>query len=351
MIRRWTSLVIAAAALMTTTSAHCIGNGSLNIDVGSGWRQDTLNYSSTYPVYNVVSDLLPAPGLVVTPVANYNVKTSYNDIRIWNFGGKAEYKECGVLLRLFGQYGDIYAGHSSDTETGPTSATVVRRYNAESDRGEVYDFGIAAGYPICTDFCCINVTFTPIGGWSQSGQHFRQAKQEDIVDPNFTLAPTALFVGANIPKMYNSYQTRWNGFFAGYDLAVDIPDTDFSVYTGFEWHWPHFTSRGQYNTALTNIVGATLVPTGASIGREQINYTQNAWGNGFVVRAGGEWFMNRCWSIGLLGYYSRYWVNGGYQDASISQPTAAAAAGQSVGKLNDLHWTSWAVMGSIGYQY
>lgn len=354
MIQRWTSFAIAVA-LMTTATAHSFSTGSFNIDVGSGWRQDSLNYNINYPVYNELSTLSPVPGTVVTPRTNYNVNTSYNDIRSWMFGGKAEYKEYGVLVRLFGQYGDIYSGHSSVSETSDPDATPRRRYNAESDRGEVFDFGAALGVPLCLDLWCVDFTFTPLGGWSQHEQHFRQAKQEDILDPSFPGGAAALLaLGINIPKMYNSYQTRWNGFFAGYDLTVDIPNTDFVVNTGFEWHWPHFTSRGQYNTALTplfTIVNGEFVPTGASVLQQKINSTQNAWGNGFVVRAGGEWFMNSCWSVGLLGYYSRFWVNGGTQDSNITRPPSAAAAGTSEGTLRDLHWTSWAVTGSIGYQY
>lgn len=361
MIRRWTSLVIAAA-LMTTATAHSYSNGCLNIDIGSGWRQDSLNYTNIYPTYtNFISLDVDGFGSINTPIplTNYVENTQYKGLRSWTFGGKAEYKEFGLLARIFGQYGGIYAGHGTVLGVSDPAATVVNSYNFQADRGEVFDFGAALGVPFCSSVSCVEFTFTPLVGWSQSEQHLRQMKQEIFVNSTITaiqalvgVAFPVLGVGVNIPELYSSYQTRWNGLYAGYDLAVELPDTDFVVYTGFEWHWPTFRSRAQYNVAETPILSPLFTEVGLTFNQQKIDYTQKDHGNGFVVRAGGEWFMNRCWSVGLLGYYSRYWINGGYQDATIILPEAIADdATASVGTVNNLDWTSWAVIGSIGYQF
>lgn len=356
MKRRWSSLVIAATLMMTGT-AHSYTNGNLNIDVGTGWRQDRLNYDSFYPTYSVlVGSSLSAPVTAETAV-DYAQSVDYNDIRSWVVGGKAEYKYCGVFARLFGQYGGIYSGHSSVSSINATSVAFNHIYNAESDRGEVFDFGVALGVPFCFNLCNLNITFAPIGGWSQSEQHLRQQKQQIISDPVFNiLGPTVLPLlefGVNIPHIYNSYQTRWNGWFAGYDLAIDVPCTDLVLYTGFEWHWPRLLTRGQYNADATTILNPSTVPPSVAFTylEEKVDFTQKDWGNGFVVRLGGEWFLNHCWSVGILGSYSKFWADGGYQDATIELPAAFPAASKSIGTLSNINWTSWSVLGTIGYQF
>lgn len=356
MIRRWTSLVIAAA-LMTATTAHA--TGSISVDLGTGWRQDSLNYTNFYPLYNNFATLSIAgvPGVLNQPIPNYAENTQYKGIRSWTFGGKVDYREFGLLARIFGQYGGIYSGHGTVLGAGDPDATVYNSYNFQADRGEVFDFGAALGIPFCSTVSCVEFTFTPLVGWSQSEQHFRQMKQEIFVNSTITeiqalvgVAFPVLGVGVNIPELYSSYQTRWNGLFAGYDLSIDLPCTDFVVYTGFEWHWPTFRSRAQYNVAETPILTPLFVDTGITFDQQKIDYTQKDHGNGFVIRGGGEWFVNNCWSVGLLGYYSRYWIEGGYQDATWVLPPDQPLA-VSTGTVNDLNWTSWAVMGTIGYQF
>lgn len=357
MKRRWTSLVLAVALTMTAT-AHSYSEGVFNIDLGTGWRQDKVDYTATYPVYNVVTGLdtpLPFPDVALVPAVNYVQDVDYSGIRSWAFGGKVEYKQMGILARLFGQYGILYSGHSSVSSTNDTSAVLNSIYNAESDRGELFDFGVAAGLPYCTNVWCINLTLTPLVGWSQHEQHLRQQIPQIINDPSISLlagnvltAPL-LLVGANVPHMYNSYQTRWNGVFVGYDLAIDVPCSDFVIYQGFEWHFPHFQARGQLNMDPFTFVepdgDATLINYPGS----QINTCQKGWGNGFIVRAGGEWYLNRCWTVGILGSYNRFWVDNIYQDATITFPEAFDGT-KNVGAAN-VHWSSWSVMATIGFQY
>jgi hypothetical protein len=353
MKRRWTSLVLAAALTMTAT-AHSYSEGVLNIDIGSGWRQDKVDYTSTYPTYSTIRGIAAVP-LAVAEAENYVESVDYEGLRSWTFAGKAEYKQMGILARVYGQYGLLYSGHSSVISTNDTSPLLNSTYNAESDRGEVFDFGVAAGVPFCLHPCGFNVTFTPIVGWSQHEQHLRQQIAQIIADPSLSLlglnpmtAPL-LLVGANRPHMYNSYQTRWNGVFAGYDLAVDLPCSDIVLYNSFEWHFPHLLTRGQYNTDTLALVTPALAPTGITYTGRQYNYTQKGWGNGFVVRGGAEWFLNRCWSVGILGSYTRFWVDDAYQDATISSP-ATLAGPKSIGTTN-IHWSSWYVVGTLGFQY
>ncbi len=354
MKRRWTSLVIAAA-LMTTATAHSFTDGCFNFDIGSGWRQDSLSYTATYPTYSQVNSLNGAEAAVAR--TNYVDNVQYKGLRSWNIGGKAEYKEYGLLFRVFGQYGALYSGHGTEFATSNPAATTRSSYNFQADRGEVFDFGAVMGIPLCSHAWGVEFTLTPLVGWSQHEQHLQQVNQENFVDLTLDTIQTLVggafpvrSVGANIPKIYNSYQTRWNGLYAGYDLAVEIPCTDLVVYTGFEWHFPTFRSRGQYNAPTTPIVAPDGTATGLTYNQQKINESQKDHGNGWVVRTGGEWFINRCWSVGLIGYYSRYWVAGGTQDATVQLP-ASLAGTKSVGTINNLEWTSWAIMGSLGYQF
>lgn len=346
MKRRWTSFVIAAA-LLTTASAHayndpfcdlgrCISNGDLNVYVGTGWREDNLNYTFVEP--NVV--------VVAASVGDVLTNVQYQGIRSWNVGGRAEYDTCGLVARVYGQYGAIYSGHSKYIEyVDGSEDSPLFQYNYQSDRGEVFDFGGAVGIPLASTIRCVNFVVTPLFGWSQSEQHFQQVIQEPVVDPRYVPSTLAL-VGSNIPKAYNSYQTRWNGVYTGYDLAIEVPCSDLTLWTGFEWHWPKFVARGQVNkdeTPVINPADGTLVQT---LPQQKIDITQKKWGNGWVLRFGGEWQVDHCWNVGLLAYYSRYSIGGGREDDVdvINNLTSA-------GSVADLTWISWSIMGNIGYSF
>lgn len=336
MKRRWTSFVIAAA-LLTTASAsayndpfcdmgQCLSNGDLNVFFGSGWRQDSLNYTT-----QVGSD--------------FHSNTQYNGIRSWNFGGRAEYVTCGLLTRVYGQYGAIYSGHSIRTtfaDSDPINPNSI--FNYQSDRGEVFDFGGVVGIPLAATVKCVNFVVSPLFGWSQHEQHFQQLLQEPVLNPEYD-NPVFATIGSNIPHVYNSYQTRWNGVYTGYELAIEVPCTDLTVWTGFEWHWPKFTSRGQVNSDETDV----FFPAGVfqqTLAQQKIDQTQKKWGNGWVLRFGADWQLQDCWSVGLVSYYSRYSVANAREDL-----VDVLGGEEAVGSVTNLTWISWSIMGAIGYQF
>ena len=209
----------AFVALSSPVEALSLCNGNIDIDVQSGWREDSFNYNTR--------------GVDGTP--NVAEERKYKNLRSFDTFGRIDYEWCNILLRGYGNYGAIYAGSSRNkTWAGDDRTSLTDDIKAESDRGEVFDYGVAIGYRLPMCYCDQHFVFTPLLGWSQHEQHLRQIHGQDVFG-----------AGAGpLGEMHNSYQTRWYGPWLGYNLSYSLP-CNFTLKHMFEWHWARFRADGK----------------------------------------------------------------------------------------------------------
>lgn len=300
-------LMIFAACLMLTGSANayeCFG-GDLGLDFESGWRQDHVDFE--------------AAGVDGSP--SKASQTVWRDLRCWANYGRVAFDYCNVVVGAYGDYGRLYNGHSRSKTWSTTALTADNK--AESDRGEVFDYGVVLGYRFPWCYCDQHFVITPLVGWERNEQHLRQFKGENVL--NVQPVP--------FTDMHNNYQTRWSGPWLGYDVVYCLP-CNLSFNQFFDWHWASYRAHGKVNQTLS---GTTT----------ENKYTHKDNGQGYRVGAGLEYRITCKWFIGITTHYTNMWCHNGKEKTTLVLPTPGS---QSV-KLRDVNWRSWVLRGQIGYDF
>lgn len=285
----------------------CFG---VSLEIGSGYRQDDFHWNISGGSYgpNILSEL------------------KWKDLKIWEI-----YSELKVncpyqtYFRFRGDYGKICDGWNKDTDylgnhrTDPFSLSY-----SKANRGEVFDFSFGLAYE--KSFFCEELKLAPAFGFSNHEQHLRMIHGELVLD---LFEPQA---EGPLSNLHNNYRAQWYGPWLGFDFQW-YPLKNIEIFGTYEYHWTFYRGSGHWNLR-TDFLG---------------DFLQEGCGYGSLVYLGSKYTFSSGWQLALLGKFQEMQLHHGTDTVffinRLGQPTSANTC------LNEVKWTTFSILGTIGYSY
>lgn len=226
--------------------------------------------------------------------------------------------------------GWIFDGDNQDSDYAGDDRTLeYSRSNNSADDGNVWDASLGVGFELT--FGSERFGIAPLIGYSYHKQNLTITDGfQTIYEP----APqeTGPFAGLN-----STYQTEWKGPWIGMDLNFHIDMVEFCL--GIEHHWADYTAEANWNLARRFA--------------HPKSFEHRADGNGVVISAACNIYFNERWATSLSYDYQDWSTDPGidrvywsqeYQDLHGYPPTSDT-------RLNEVNWTSHAIMLGIVYRF
>lgn len=294
--------IIFLLVMTTATGAQAECDGFL--DLTNGYRHDKV--TAKINAYD-------PPGTLVD-IDDLKAK----NMDIYQLGLKGKWACCDCFMRIEGEYGWGSDGKYTETSTIPNVGSIHSESGIHKVR--VKDFSVAGGY-LCPLFECFSIG--PVAGWSYHSQRFKlknNAHTDGIADP--------ILNGLK-------YSNRWQGPWAGVDLAFYA--CEFTFNAGYEYHWAHWH-------ADWTLDGPDV--SGAFSDRRKSTHA-----HGQVVYLDARWNYCSCWNIGLGLKFQEWRAIRGREKPQAGSFAAVGLSNTEVDKVKHATWCSFAITADIGYTF
>ena len=280
-------------------------NFETNLVFSAGYRQDDLDWSIggyLLPEHyvNILSEL------TWDDLESYQVKLQ-GSLLIPNI----------IAFRGIANYGWIFEGDNRDSDYAGNDRTLeLSRSNNSAEDGEVWDVSLAVGYPLRWGRSVIS-TLTPLVGYSHHEQNL------EMSDGFQTIPPTGSFAGLD-----SSYDAEWDGPWLGIDLffrAAELKTLAHRIETflSYEYHWADYDAKADWNLRDDF--------------QHPKSFTHDADGNGWIIRAGFNFILQRNVAINFNFDYQDWSTDSGTDKIFFADGTTAKT------RLNDVDWTSYSL--------
>lgn len=221
-MRKLLGAFVSAIVVCVQLSLSAILIYDANIDIGAGYRQDSLNWN--------ISGLHKKPDVLS--------ELEWKSLRMVQISGLGKVVVCDWMVRAQGDYARIFHGRTRDSDydkSGRRDETF--RFLCNSGRGEAFDLSLGAGYQLSL-FCDV-FTLTPVLGYSWHEQHLRMFEGDVLIF-------NRIHERGTLPDLHSNYRTRWRGPWIGVDGAFHVPCM-LDVYGSLEYHFAHYHATGHWN--------------------------------------------------------------------------------------------------------
>lgn len=299
-------LAFLFASSFAASSFAYLPTGTIDWDLGVGWRHDDLKWSiagtNNYP--NVLSEL------------------EWKNVQSVLVSGQFKMSYCDYLYtRANADYGWIYKGNNVDSDYHHSHRRGLFSLSKnKANDGNVWDASIATGWRF--PFDCDALWINPLIGYAVQHQNLCMRNGEQIV---WTDYPEGV---GPIHNLNSTYSAQWKGFWAGFDAEYYF-DYGLSLYGLFEYHWnTQYHGIGHWNLRRDFGRFHHKAQGWGTVGGLQLNY--NFW---------CDWFF------GLSGTYSFYRTKNGLDRTPIW------GEGMSVARLNPVQWESYNLQGHLSVEF
>jgi hypothetical protein len=303
-------LSISISAFLYTPHVHADSVTSVAFDVGV--RSDDVNWNiagninGTNP--NVLSEL------------------TWTDLRILQTKISVEsVSDKGSIFIASASYGSISSGSNQDSDyMGDNRTFEWSRSNNNSSGDNVFDFELGLGYQFdIYDSRFNNVAhIIPMLGYSYHEQNLRMTNgYQTISVPAFS--PPGFFpplLGPFDRVLNSTYQTEWDGLWAGVQLWFRSKTGRDKFYLSFKHHRPDYSAEANWNLA-TRFAHP-----------KSFEHQASGKGNEFLI----GWVENttEVWALKATLQYQKWQTDPGIDIVYFSDGTVAAT------RLNDVEWKS-----------
>jgi len=268
---------------------------SLEIDAGSGYREDTMNMN-----YIQVSE---PPAFEVFNITINKEKS----IPIWAF---AKVNFNNIILLGEGDYSSIVGGNTDivfflPTNQGTTDETIPAFFTAKN-RGHIYDVLGSSGYQI---FLYINqntaFSITPRGGY---GTHQYRLKFKNVKPDIFDMDTSGTAVAGLIVTIqmedFAKIKTSWKGPFIAADATLKFLK-NYRLSATYAYHW--LDMKNEHDpTFLLRFVNLGFFARVTKILHSKLS---KAWSH--RVQGNLSYLINKDWTISLFGQYQIFKTKAG----------------------------------------
>lgn len=331
------------------------------LEVGVGYRQDTVKWKTKADLRNSYSDSCsdssegPFGG-----VDGLRSDVSWKNVNIWQIEAKGKYITCdNVYVRLSADYGWATGGKHKHKDylriAGVEDSAEFELYsdNSSKVRGHVYDVKFALGYQF--QLCDNSFSLTPLVGYSWHGQHFKNGGDdygygsysgEDYSSYSYDSYSSYSYYdsySSGSCGSRNRADTRWNGAFLGFDFDYVFGcgcESDWNLFGSYEFHWADFHGKTHRNFGFLGEADYD--------GVNSYQHAKNAYGNIFDI--GLRWDLCDCWTVALKGAFQWWWADSGRERHTFFDEKAGdvgfkCSASQH---LHDVKWDSAAISIDVG---
>lgn len=303
--------------ILITFLYHFASNAETAFAVGSGYRQDSLNWNiagpNGYP--NVLSEL------------------KWDDIKMWEISGQASQSLLGLCLSVEADYAVVLEGKNRDSDyLGNNRTLEFSRSYSDAKDGYAYDLSASLGWNI--NFLISPLTLSPQIGYAYNKQHFTMKNGNLTIDLfNGNIGP---FSGLD-----SSYTAEWHGPWLGMDASFCFycPITIFGSARAYALC---YNGRGHWN----------LRSDFAD------DFRHHGYGYGLLGRLGVQYSLSNCWAIGILGSYQEYrlrhghdkmYINVDFEDENGNSVDSSVYTSST--RLNQVNWRSFRVQVYLAFNF
>ncbi len=282
------------------------GKDGSELTLSAGLRKDGFDW-------NIAGD---------TSGANPNIlsELTWRDLDIFQLKARLSAESGNFYARGSLGYGLIYNGVNQDSDYNGDNRTLeFSRSNNRADEGSVWDASAGAGYIarlMMPGRATLDVI--PLAGFSYHKQNLT------ITDGFQTIPSTGPFAGLD-----SAYEARWAGPWAGADLVYRSGGLTLSG--TIEYHLASYLAEADWNLR-TDFAHPK-------------SFEHTADGTGVVLSLGGDYEINREWSVGGSLDYQRWRAGDGTDRTFFADGTTVDT------RLNEVNWTSEALTVGVKYKF
>jgi len=228
------------------------------------------------------------------------------------------------LLRGSLAYGWIFDGENQDSDyLGDNRTFEFSRSNNNSDDGNVLDASFGIGWQFT--FGRSDFVMAPVIGYSYHEQNLT------ITDGEQTIPPSGSF-----PGLDSTYETEWKGPFIGLGFTFRTDEKskitpEIETFISIEYHWADYYAEADWNLR-TDFAHPK-------------SFEHEADGHGIVFSTVVKFLFDYHWSLNINLDYQNWSTDAGDDRVFFANGTIAET------QLNEVNWTSYAIMAGIEYHF
>ncbi len=228
------------------------------------------------------------------------------------------------MLRGSLAYSWIFDGENQDSDyLGDDRTFEFLRSNNNSDEGNMRDASFGIGWQFT--FGRSDFVMAPVIGYSYHEQNLT------MTDGYQTIPPSGPFSGLD-----STYETEWKGPFIGLDFTFRRDEKsrikpDIETFLRIEYHIADFYAEADWNLR--------------SDFAHPKSYEHEADGHGFILNTGIKFIFNYNWLLNVNLDYQNWSTDPGIIRFFNANGTT------SMQQLNEVNWTSYAIMAGIEYHF
>lgn len=303
-------------------------NASLNagfiFEIGPSYRVDWQNQES-----HILEDI-PAPP--------FHDQDRYNNVSIWEIDGQIATDHCNPFyVGVEAKYGWVTSGSGNYLGlfvNGPAQFFETDRTNIS---GHTYDLDLFAGYRLY--YFCNRLSVIPVGGYEHHEKRFTQNNGRFSLNSNF----------ANLTRTNNFLHVdHIRGPFAGLEFEY-VHKCAFLLFGSFHWNWYLYTARS--SVSFDRVISATTIDENFFKGYVNSRITGPSFQLGLSYNV-----TDHAYLCLRSTYYYTYLAHGRKTNSlTINTFTrgeeSAQAFAETVNRLNQFKWESWAIQLFLGYDF
>jgi hypothetical protein len=237
--------------------------------------------------------------------------------------GKTTFQQL-LMLRGSLAYSWIFDGENQDSDYNGDDRTLeFSRSNNNSDAGNMLDASFGIGWQFT--FCTNDFVMAPVIGYSYHEQNLT------ITDGYQTIPSSGPF-----PGLDSNYETEWKGPWIGLDFTFRADEKRkmapaIETFINIEYHWADYYAQADWNLR-TDFAHPK-------------SFEHEADGHGFILNTGLKFIFNYHWLFNVNLDYQNWSTDPGiirFFNADGTTPMQ---------QLNEVNWTSYAIMAGIEYHF
>ncbi|MEZ4485458.1 MAG: hypothetical protein R2864_13010 [Syntrophotaleaceae bacterium] len=286
-----------------------------SLQLGSGYRSGELDW-------NIAGDSSGGNPDVLSELEweDLDIFQTEASARIWV--GSSRIPDLALCLKGSAAYGWVLDGDNRDSDYAGNNRTLeFSRSENSGDGGNTLDLSCAIGPQ--WGFRQQQFTIALLAGWSYHEQNLELSDGEQTI----ALDPSDL---GPIPGLDSSYATKWWGPWLGTDLSWQLTD-QMTLDGSFAWHFVEYEAEADWN-----LRSDLAHPT---------SFRHDAHGRGLTLDLALQYLLTDAWLVSLSYAYQDWQAKDG------DSWTYAAGGSSSRTQLNEVNWSSHAVMLGLGYRF
>ena len=237
--------------------------------------------------------------------------------------GKTTFQQL-LMLRGSLAYSWIFDGENQDSDyLGNDRTLEFSRSNNNSDEGNMLDASFGIGWQFT--FGRSDFVMAPVIGYSYHEQNLT------MTDGYQTIPPSGPFSGLD-----STYETEWKGPWIGLDFTLRTDEKskimpEIETFISIEYHWADYYAEADWNLR-TDFAHPK-------------SFEHEADGQGFILNTGLKFIFNYNWLLNVNLDYQNWSTDPGiirFFNADGTTPKQ---------RLNEVNWTSCAIMAGIEYHF